>query len=1114
MASKMCCTVEEGDRASSPALPNARLGDATPAKRPLLSNQCGSNGSRFTSARSEDLHELRQIFNNATDPGPTEATLAKSHHARAKRPSVYSLHSLHRVKSVHAFLKRKLSINSPKTDTDQTPKSNGNQKDEIASDPDTVIKSPRDGPVLQLKLTKDDLRRDLFSDKKPAEGGYDSDAEVLDDVARNIGKKTPSKRPSVHSIDWTPSTGSKPTPGSTEGHGNAQMNPENQQYEIRPPALATQPSLSGLFSHFASSPNLRIINPAEKDRKLRRSHSFSIINRPPSLAHPPLPSPLQLPSIRSSNEVPWSAFMAESLRLSQFAPVRPPSPELVHTTLHSHSTSGRIDTSIKHQNQDQSAATHVSVPQPTSAQLSNPSLHIHIQQPTSSRPSGSIREDAAPEGTHYAQESQDNSEDNPRRSVHLYSMRISHHLRSGSLLSWDALSDAPEIPAPPRPPFSRNASDMSKKSEAQASKHSRHQRRTSSTGFTSSKVPSRWGKVLHSEQFSRLDNDFQEDESSIYSSRPQSPPDSFRESLRNLSLSVLRDSAKNITAVSRKEPPIENSADDNTATPKASRDHEITNLQTDSETSAKDALLPRNNCVANTGKSKFREEFTPTPPRKKVSASASFMKFLRPRNSVRSRSDTNLETAKLNVSPDRNGTVSARNRSLSRSMMSLQAEQDALGKDKDAVPIWDNALKAHQAERASLFLPENKSLAVSGSPFRERSGSGGRPVSPMSLQNRKEDSKHAEKRLSLPLMHGPEYQDPGLFMGRRTLIQTDQSDISPGHEVQMAFDKQPEPATDIGAWGRYPSHTRGERAGSAGPADSVRPRDFALEAAVQFAMGADIGPTGRPKSPTGPGGKKKKKRIGDGRMIKSRSMTFGKTFLRNYAKIFRSQSTEFQRHGHGHRSSITTGGTLDFPELEMLPDVWRRGIVEEKSHESLKDEETNGVTDKGKRKEGDSMNTLRSPQDRDVTAGAPSEATDGARDEQNSTDRARVWSVYYENCIPNFPRASTDAGIELQDFSPSRPLSKHASSRSRTMPARFKHGRNASRISRASVGSVVQSFASCEAVEGDVGARADGDGRSVVSVRRSTMDLIERYREQEVSERERVLSLVRVESRK
>lgn len=46
------------------------------------------------------------------------------------------------------------------------------------------------------------------------------------------------------------------------------------------------------------------------------------------------------------------------------------------------------------------------------------------------------------------------------------------------------------------------------------------------------------------------------------------------------------------------------------------------------------------------------------------------------------------------------------------------------------------------------------------------------------------------------------------------------------------------------------------------------------------------------------------------------------------------------------------------------------------------------------------------------------------------------------------------------------------------------------------------------------GDENDGDAGSLVSVRRSTMDLISKFKEQEHTERERVLSLTRAESRR
>jgi hypothetical protein len=76
-----------------------------------------------------------------------------------------------------------------------------------STEADTVIRTPKQGANLELHVTKTNLKRDLLSDKTAEEGGYDSDAEVLDDIAKKVGKKSPSERPSLHSIDWTPSSG-------------------------------------------------------------------------------------------------------------------------------------------------------------------------------------------------------------------------------------------------------------------------------------------------------------------------------------------------------------------------------------------------------------------------------------------------------------------------------------------------------------------------------------------------------------------------------------------------------------------------------------------------------------------------------------------------------------------------------------------------------------------------------------------------------------------------------------------------------------------------------------------------------------------------------------------
>jgi hypothetical protein len=130
--------------------------------------------------------------------------------ARFSRPSMHSIHSLHKMTSMRSIIKQKFSRNLKEQVPDLVPArpdARHESHKSIQSQPDTVVRQVKDGPNHQLHITKNDLRKDLLSDKKPDEGGYDSDAEMLDDIAKNIGKKSPNKRPSIHSVDWTTCTG-------------------------------------------------------------------------------------------------------------------------------------------------------------------------------------------------------------------------------------------------------------------------------------------------------------------------------------------------------------------------------------------------------------------------------------------------------------------------------------------------------------------------------------------------------------------------------------------------------------------------------------------------------------------------------------------------------------------------------------------------------------------------------------------------------------------------------------------------------------------------------------------------------------------------------------------
>ncbi|KAI8934040.1 hypothetical protein NX059_008808 [Plenodomus lindquistii] len=1118
MASKLCCTAEEEGRDGSPELPNARVSQVTPANRPLLPKVDGSPASRFTSARSEDLHELREIFDCAqhrSDDRPKPSPIPRS---RFGRPSMHSLRSLHKMSSMRSIIRRKFSRDDsghelvsqngfPRMD-DKT----------ISEEPGTMVRQSRGRPDEQLKITKSNLRKDLLSDKKPDQGGYDPDAEMLDDIANRIGKKTSGKRPSIHSIDWTPSTG-RPTPTSSSSKegSTSEIKRNLHPYTVQKPGPV---SFSNRFNQVFSTPNLRAATPGEKDRRLRRSHSATSMGLP----KPSPISPLRLPSLSShdADGVPWSEAMHRSLHLSQF-PVPPR-----HVSSSPRPTETRSENCQVNVAAQSDAAMALTGEAPDSfIDHSAHTVEIHVQQPTSldsPRPSTSVR--STVRGNSIPSTAKelslgpgDNDEDNPRSSVHLYSMRISHHLRSGSLLSWDQLADTPELPKFPSLFRERAVSDQSRHSDMQR-QALRHDRQTSSSGFTSTKMPSRWGKVVSSDRDVRPDA-----ASSLYSSRPQSPPESFGGSMVSLPQGTDHraehcDFSASPSYHTRPQsldfpPPADDAA--RTPIPPCGLGEPTSDRTTKAENSrpAPLNLLVRKNSVADTKTSKFREEFSSSPSKRRLTPSSSIAKFLSPKRlSLRSQSEANLQPNSPIMFTDGPADTLLepvdKERRQSRSLVSLQAEQEAFGKSKGANQVWDRALQAHREEKASMFLHRDKELVVHSSPFRERSGSTAPrrnsaidDLDPsFSVPSGIEQSSKPLLASSIERRRSPDTHLVSMF--RRRAIEG-RRDIDSEYDVSAAFEKQGDTAEVVGAWGRYPSHTRHDRTSSAGKLDQVESRDFALEAAIRFASARNdthdddlVDPAEHLPSPVLlPGEKKRKKRIGTSRMTKSNSMTFGKALMKNYTKMFRSQSTEFRRHGRGHRSSIVSGGILEFPELELVPNVWT-------GTESQKD-----VEDRGGRG-NDSMATLRPRRNSSAPNLTELSSRDGANDSEHAQDRARVWSVYYDDCVPSYPRVSTEADRDFRNHAlPMRRsigdgcMPRH----SNTFPYQGpKHSRHPSQLSRMSTGSLQSGRPSFRLTGDDGGAR---DDQSMASVRRSTMDLISKFKEQEASEHERALALTR-----
>ena len=107
-------------------------------------------------------------------------------------------------------------------------------------------------------------------------------------------------------------------------------------------------------------------------------------------------------------------------------------------------------------------------------------------------------------------------------------------------------------------------------------------------------------------------------------------------------------------------------------------------------------------------------------------------------------------------------------------------------------------------------------------------------------------------------------------------------------------------ARSSGSWARFPSHTRAERSSSpASSSDGVHTRDFAT----------NITKTLKPNDkPFGIHPEMDKR--------KSRSLHFRKNITNTLGRLYRSH-VELRGFDKGHRSSISAGGVLEYPELEL-----------------------------------------------------------------------------------------------------------------------------------------------------------------------------------------------------
>ena len=209
-----------------------------------------------------------------------------------------------------------------------------------------------------------------------------------------------------------------------------------------------------------------------------------------------------------------------------------------------------------------------------------------------------------------------------------------------------------------------------------------------------------------------------------------------------------------------------------------------------------------------------------------------------------------------------------RPRSLAPSLRKQPREPTIMPGGEEAAAIWERALQFHAREAANRRLSPRSS-------FREGTWSASRPDPKRS---------HSDRPDLVPAK-------------RRRILTIDSTEIAPEVMVpdaasqRLLLQDRPE-----GTWARYPSHTRSERAESAGVSDCVSTHDFAK--LHELARTASMVERTRKKQKPLPG---------------------SRNFFDIIKDRWNNESHDPLRMEKGFRSSVSTGGELKHPDLELLP---------------------------------------------------------------------------------------------------------------------------------------------------------------------------------------------------
>jgi hypothetical protein len=991
MAGRYCCT----------ALPRSFTPDQPPSRAVELNvvdvaedAEAGEPSSRYTSARTEELQEIRQIFNEAN----------------------FLAHSVGVVRRKSRDLQHAYVVKHPSVG-DLFPKIRNKLSRKSKSKSMTMVELLHQ---TQLQRAKGELSKTLTSGGGPDAGGYDEDALELKDVDASMtllnGEVSSTRGRGKHR-----SSDTQIGPSSTgkEFHNrhsrlSSSLSPPRRSTESHP--LRRSWSDSSLASAVNSKlPQIRLpsFEAATNSKSWRKSvmHSLQISPSLPNFSETDGPC-------QSNPQVKEETFTPDTLE-------RVPAVSL--PSFEEGSYTGFFKSSLDHP----WAFSHSAKPSVASARAT----HGLLREPGNGRRSSNT-------------------------SVHLYNMRISHHLRSPSSISNTPFISAaptaapsaaptraqtpdPDTTMPSSPPqisikrkptpiervqtpvqrklsplqhvqtsVKRNPTQVQRKptpiqramseisrngSIPLPARPARHQRHISGSGFSTEDVPEEWGNVVRGDDAA----------SSMYSTALESPGCTPRASVSHLACPsvatihehppesttnlVISDEIATLTATARQSPNSDLSPAAQTAGGTMPENPSTSNLSDNSKSSKV---------------SRFKEDFNTSMTKKSTKRNSIVNLFTRSKVKRRSANTESFDGSSDDFLAEQPRRLQRANR--------LSEKQDAAG-------LLAKAIKAHHEEKSALFLDSSKA-SPRDMMFRQRSSSFCRPRNQSTASEDAGEGSSGAKLSALPLPHHrrstsdtfltPEFSMPSFDQGSTGRIPQKRSasagllrpgfstsifasDLSPGQQspssvrprLSVALDpmeslpmgaaeagsrsrspsfqlndlpemveSQPptpgsldasrptsgnfsecvigdldDPNLNLGPWSRYPSHTREKRTGSASTADKVKTRDFAYDINPLNILEEEDSSDDSPRSKWKRKGRKKR-RTG---LPKSKSMMLGKEYIKNYVRLIRSPSIEWLTHGKGHRSSISAGGSVEHPELEILPPVFAsRPIIEDEEGEA------------------------------------------------------------------------------------------------------------------------------------------------------------------------------------